>query len=49
MQINNSLLVYSLSSVGLLAILYKLVKYFQTKSLKKSYFRDKTVLITGKN
>jgi len=42
---NNTLL--TLSSVGILAILYKLLKFIRTKQLKKTYFKNKTVLITG--
>jgi len=42
-----SMLTYSLSSFGVIALIYKLSKYIRIKNLTKSYFRDKTVLITG--
>ena len=36
-----------MSSIGVIAILYKLVDHYRTKSLVNTYFRDKTVLVTG--
>jgi len=42
---NNTLL--TLSSVGILAILYKLIRFIRTKQLRKTYFKNKVVLITG--
>lgn len=42
-----SLLTYSLSSVGFLALIYKLIKNIRLKQLEKTYFKDKVVLITG--
>lgn len=42
-----SLLTYSLSSVGILALLYKIAKNIKVKSLSKTYFQDKVVLVTG--
>ncbi len=42
-----SLLTYSLSSVGFIALIYKLIKNIRLKQLEKTYFKDKVVLITG--
>lgn len=42
-----SMLTYSISSFGIIAFIYKLTKYIRIKNLTKTYFRDKTVLITG--
>jgi dehydrogenase/reductase SDR family protein 7B len=42
-----NLLTYSLSSFGLFAFLYKFVRFIRAKQLSKTYFRDKTILITG--
>ena len=42
-----SLLTFSLSSFGLIAFIYKLSKYIRVKNATKTYFKDKTVLITG--
>lgn len=38
---------YSIQSLGLLALLYKLFRYIRVRRLASTYFHDKTVLITG--
>ncbi|CAF0803652.1 unnamed protein product [Brachionus calyciflorus] len=48
LELSNKLLsVYSLTSIGLIFAVYKIFKRIRTNSLAKSYFQNKTVLITG--
>ena len=42
-----SLIAYSVSSIGVVAILYKIIDHYRTKALVKTYFKDKTILVTG--
>lgn len=39
--------IYSLSSIGLIFVVYKIFRHFKLKNLTKTYFRNKTVLVTG--
>lgn len=44
---NLNLLTYSISSLGVFTLLYKFIRFIRAKHLAKTYFKDKTVLITG--
>lgn len=43
----NPLIVYSISSIGILALLYKFIKSLKLRQMARTYFQDKTVLVTG--
>ena len=43
----NPLIAYSISSIGILALLYKFLKGLKLRKMANTYFQDKTVLVTG--
>jgi hypothetical protein len=47
MLTSTNLVTYSVSSLGLIALVYKFYRFYYLKNLAKRYFQDKTVLITG--
>ena len=47
MTILSVLLKYSISSIGMIALLYKIYRFLYLKKLARYYFKDKVILITG--